>query len=173
MDGTSVVRNVIKNWVVPGIAFLLVLAAVQAFFNSGLAVADGDSAPGFTLLDTEGQEVSLSAHRGARVVVNFWGTWCPPCLKELPGLSDFARSNSEVVVLGIAVPGDERQSLAELARAKERLDIPFQVLAADGLVQAAYGVKRLPTTFLIDDEGVVERHLVGVLTPERLAMWLR
>jgi len=119
--------------------------------------------------------VTLSAQEGRKVVLIFWGTWSPPCLEELPTLRQFARSHpeTEVVVLGIAVPGNGRQSLGELARAKERLDIPFPVLAADDAVQAAYGVRTVPTTFLIDEQGVVERHLVGVLTAERLAKWLQ
>ena len=164
------VRNILKNWVVPGIVILLVVSAVQAFFNSRVAVADGDPAPDFTLVNSENREVSLASQAGKPVVLNFWGTWCPPCLEELPDLSEFGRAHPEVVILGIAVDSGDGKVLA---RAKERLGISFQVLAADNFVQQAYGVRVLPTTFLIDAGGIVRRHHVGVVTPEKLASWLR
>jgi len=166
----GVVRNVIRNWVIPGIVLLLLVSAVQAFFNSKVGVADGEPAPDFALVDTEGLEVSLQSLAGKHVVINFWGTWCPPCIEELPGLSRFARAHPEVVVLGIAIDSGEGKVLAA---AKQRLDIQFQVLAADNLVQGAYGVRVLPTTFLVDPQGVVQRHQVGVVSPERLNSWLR
>jgi peroxiredoxin len=167
---SGVVKELVKNWVLPGIALILVVAAVQAFFNSQVAVADGDQAPEFSLLDTEGVSQSLSEHRGKMVVLNFWGTWCPPCIKELPGLSRFALENPDVLVLGIAVDSGTGK---RLAAEKKRLAIEFPVMPADHLVQSAYGVRVLPTTFLIDGQGVVRRHQVGVITPDRLYSWLR
>lgn len=166
----GVVKELVKNWVLPGIVLILVVAAVQAFFNSQVAVADGDQAPEFSLFDTEGAPHSLSQHRGKMVVLNFWGTWCPPCIQELPGLSRFASENPEVIVLGVAVDSGRGK---RLAAEKKRLAINFPVMPADRLVQSAYGVKVLPTTFLIDGEGVVRRHQVGIVTPARLSMWLR
>ena len=166
----GVVKELVKNWVLPGIVLILVVSAVQAFFNSQVAVADGDKAPEFSLLDTEGGSHSLSQHRGKTVVINFWGTWCPPCIKELPGLSRFASENPEVIVLGVAVDSGRGE---RLAAEKKRLAIDFPVMPADHLVQSAYGVRVLPTTFLIDGEGVVRRHQVGIVTPDRLSMWLR
>jgi len=166
----AVVGNVVKNWVVPGIVAIRVVAAVQSFFNSQVAVADGDPAPDFTLVDTQGREVRLAELRGKSVIVNFWGSWCPPCLQELPALSRFARSHPEVVLLGIAVDSGEGEVLAA---EKKRLDIPFPVLAADNKVQQSYGVRVLPTTFLVDDQGIVRRHHVGIVSSEKLALWLR
>jgi peroxiredoxin len=166
----GVLRDLVKNWVVPGIALIFVVSAVQAFFNSQVAVADGDSAPEFSLQDTDGIPHSLAEHRGSVVVLNFWGTWCPPCLKELPGLSRFADEHPEVLVLGVAV---ESGSTKRLAAEKERLDIRFPVVAADQLVQSAYGVRVLPTTFVIDGNGIVRHHQVGIVTAERLSDWVR
>lgn len=166
----GVLTDLVKNWVLPGIVLILVVSAVQAFFNSQVAVADGDLAPEFSLQDTEGVAHSLAQHRGKTVVLNFWGTWCPPCLKELPGLSRFADEHPEVLVLGVAVDSGRGK---RLAAEKERLDIRFPVAAADHLVQDVYGVRVLPTTFLIDEDGIVRHHQVGVVTEERLSNWLR
>lgn len=166
----GVLRDLVKNWVMPGIVLIFVVAAVQAFFNSQVAVADGDQAPEFSLLDTDGTPHSLAEHRGRVVVLNFWGTWCPPCLKELPGLSRFADEHPEVLVLGVAV---DSGSAKRLAAEKERLDIRFPVVVADHLVQGAYGVRVLPTTFVIDGDGIVRHHQVGIVTEERLSDWVR
>ena len=166
----GVIKDVIKQWVLPGLVLILVVSAVQSFFNSRVGIPDGDLAPEFTLADTDGIAHSLARHRGKAVVLNFWGTWCPPCLHELPGLVSFATEYPDVVVLGIAVDSGEGKVLAA---EKKRLGINFPVLAADQLVQSAYGVRVLPTTFLIDAEGVVRRHQVGVVSPRRLASWLR
>ena len=167
---SGVVKELIKIWVLPGIVLILVVAAVQAGFNSQVAVADGEQAPEFSLVDTEGVAHSLSEHRGKMVVLNFWGTWCPPCIKELPGLSRFARENPEVLVLGVAVDSGRGKRLAAEIK---RLASDFPVMPADHLIQGAYGVRVLPTTFLIDGQGVVRRHQVGVITPDRLSRWLR
>ncbi len=166
----GVVKDVIKNWVLPGLVLILVVSATQAFFNSQVAISDGDLAPEFSLSDTEGVAHSLKQHRGKQVVLNFWGTWCPPCLQELPGLNRFAAEHPEVLVLGIAVDSGRGK---RLAAEKRRLGINFPVLAADDLVQGAYGVRVLPTTFLIDGEGIMRRHQVGVITADRLARWIR
>ncbi|HCP47109.1 MAG TPA: hypothetical protein DIU15_13775 [Deltaproteobacteria bacterium] len=111
----------------------------------------------------------LSELRGQKVLINFWGTWCPPCRKELPALTRFASEHPEVAVLGLAVDSGNLDALRE---AKEQYGIGFSVLRSEDAVEQAYGVSRLPTTFLVDEQGRVEKYKVGQVTRRELKGWL-
>ena len=133
-------------------------------------VGEDGSAPAFTLTDTSGRSVSLSEFRGQKVVLNFWEEWCGPCKAEIPGLNSFARKHPDVVVLGLA---SDSGGIEELVVEKERLKIQFRVVKSDASVRRSYGVKKVPTTFLIDEQGKVAHSQVGVVTPIKLGAWLR
>lgn len=165
----EVLKNVLMNWVLPVVVLFVVLTGYQALTAPEVEL-DGDGlAPDFTLMDTRGSPVSLSDFRGQQVVVNFWGTWCGPCKAELPGLNRFARKNPDVVVLGLAVDSGDPP---ELLAAKASLDISFEVLDCTGKVKRQYGVNKVPTTFLVDVDGVLRKSHVGVITPVQLAAWV-
>jgi len=166
----EVLKNVVLNWLVPVALLVSVLWLMQLLQAPDVQVGDGGQAPGFTLVNTAGEPVSLGDYAGKDVIVNFWGTWCGPCKAELPGLNRFAKKNPDVVVLGLAV---DSGSPKELARAKKQLKIPFEVLESKGGVQRAYGVSTLPTTFHIDKGGVLAKSHVGIITPIQLAAWVR
>ena len=165
----EVLKNVLLNWVLPLALALAVLAGFQALRKPEVAAGEGCLAPGFTLRDSDGGEVSLEQFRGRPVILNFWGTWCAPCRAELPGISKFSRKHPEVVVLGLAVDSGPPKELAE---ARRRLDIPFVVLEATDAVKSSYGVRSVPTTFYVDPEGVLRKSHVGVVTPMQLSGWV-
>lgn len=165
----QVLKNVLINWVAPLVILFVVLSLVQQLRRPDVELVGG-LAPGFSLVDTEGNEVALSDFRGKDVIVNFWGTWCGPCRAELPGLNRFAKKNPEVVMLGIAIDSGDWKKLAQ---EKKRLAISFPVLEARSAVSRAYGVRSLPSTFHIDEDGHLAKSHVGVITPLQLAAWVR
>jgi peroxiredoxin len=118
-------------------------------------------APAFTLESLEGGPVSLADYRGRYVLVNFWATWCPPCLEEMPSLETvhqrFAGDSLGVVAISSDVEG------ASLVRGFiDELAITFQILLdADGRTSADYGAKNLPVTFLLDPQGRVAAAALG------------
>ena len=75
-----------------------------------LVVAAGDTAPGFTITADNGRTVSVPNFGGKLLVLNFWATWCPPCVEETPSLSRFAQEYADkgVVVLGVSVDKDPK-----------------------------------------------------------------
>jgi len=166
----DVVRNVLLNWVLPAALILGVLAAVQWFNKPAVQVGGDGEVPDFRLTDTEGQSVSLSQFRGQRVLLNFWESWCGPCKVEIPSINRAAQKNPDLVVLGLA---SDSGNLSALRSAKENLGIEFRVLKSTAAVRKLYGVQKVPTTFLIDEDGKVAKAHVGVVTPVTLGAWLR
>jgi peroxiredoxin len=120
----------------------------------------GDKAPGFALTDDNGQGMSLSDFRGKYVLLNFWATWCPPCVEEMPSLSGLHEKLKDLglVVLGISV--DESKEEYERFLERARLTFPT-VRDPERSVSARYGTVKYPETYLIDPEGVVIRKYIN------------
>src|SRR5947209_864479 len=95
-----------------GIGLLLVclVYVIYAGIHERVVVA-GDTAPEFTIRTDSGRQVSVPNFGGKLLVLNFWATWCPPCVQETPSLSQFTAqfANKGVVVLGVSVDKDEKQ----------------------------------------------------------------
>lgn len=112
-------------------------------------------APGFTLPDPAGNPVALSDFRGRYVLLNFWATWCPPCLREMPSMERLSTSvsKSSFVVLGVSL---DKEGAAKVNPYLERLGVTFPiVLDIDSKIATVYGARDLPSTFLIDPQGRV------------------
>ena len=123
-------------------------------------IAAGDTAPEFTVLTDAGRTVSVPNFGGKLLVLNFWATWCPPCVQETPSLSEFARqyAGRGVVVLGISVDKDEKAYRAFLERFK-----PGFLTAREFKSHEDYGTYMYPETYIIDAHGKVLRKYVEPL----------
>lgn len=124
------------------------------------------AAPGFTLLDLDGQPVRLADFAGRPVVLNFWATWCMPCRVEAPSFEAFARSHPDIPVLGIAADG----SPEALRAAAAELGITYPIVRGDRATLSAYGVEVYPTTVVVDAEGRVATSHAGLML--RPHLWL-
>lgn len=132
----------------------------------GIAVA-GQKAPDFLLLDLEEKPVSLSEFRGKPVVLNFFASWCSPCLKELPIIQEahVKAGNQGFVVLGVGYQ-DSRWAIEELA---DEFGLTFTiVIDGDNSVGQIYRVIGPPYTFFIDADGIVIDVVSGAMSPDIL-----
>ncbi|MFO6419817.1 TlpA disulfide reductase family protein [Hylemonella sp. W303a] len=125
-------------------------------------------------LDTpQGQRLALGGFRGKPLLVNFWATWCPPCIEELPMLNDFYRQNSAKgwQIIGIAV--DQVAPVQAFLR-RLPLDFPVVLSGMEGLtLSQEFGnqARGLPFTVLVGADGVILNRKIGKLSEADLAQW--
>lgn len=132
-----------------GIALLSLL-----FCTTGQAVTVSDAAPDFTLKSLEGSNLRLEEYRGRVVLLNFWASWCGPCRQEMPLLDRLHHRYEDTgfAVLGVNVEG-ETGPAREIV---EKTNVTFPILIDDGQkVSALYNLEAMPSTVVIDRDGVV------------------
>src|SRR5437867_5882381 len=115
-------------------------------FHERLVVV-GDSAPDFSITADNGRTITNSNFGGKLLVLNFWATWCPPCVEELPSLDAFQRrfANSGVVVLGISVDKDEKLYRDFLAKVRVSF---LTARDPENKINAEYGTLKVPETYI-------------------------
>lgn len=144
---------------------LLLVAGLFAALLAGCAERPepprpGAPAPGFELADLEGNRHRLSDFAGQVVVLNFWATWCPPCVEEMPSLQQLADRLGPEGLAVVAVSVDERY--ADIEPFVERHGLRFLVLHDLGKrVSRRYEVHQFPETWIVDRDGRLASHLVG------------
>ena len=119
-------------------------------------------APDFSITTSAGEYVSLEDLRGKVVLLDFWGTWCPPCVASVPSLRDmnkrYAKEKS-FVMISVSVH-DDQEKWRDFT-AKNQMVWP-QYIDRDGVMQRAFAVTKFPTYILIDHEGIVRLRVSGM-----------
>jgi len=125
----------------------------------------GQAAPQFTTADVDGRKFDLASQRGKVVVLDFWATWCGPCVEAMPVISEVAGEMAEQGVVVFAVNVGE--GAEEIKPFLSRLQIGLPVLMdPDGKISDAYAATAIPQTVLIGKDGRVEAVHVGIAGPE-------
>ena len=121
----------------------------------------GSPAPQFSVTDAD-RTVALKDLRGQVVVLNFWATWCPPCVEEMPSLVQMQKQlkGSGVTVLAVSLDDDARQYHSFLE--KNKVDL---LTVRDPRQQSneLYGTFKFPETYIIDRQGVLRRKFIGAV----------
>ncbi len=123
-------------------------------------------APDFTAKDLEGNEVRLSDFRGKMVVLNFWATWCPPCVIEWPQVAKLARrlqdeGDDEVVVLAVSID-HEPEEIGPFLELMTLFESPVKVLWDESTkLHEEFGSEKIPDTYFVDEEGNVSTVFVN------------
>ncbi|MFK9093133.1 thiol-disulfide oxidoreductase ResA [Bacillus salipaludis] len=158
-----------RRLVIRSIILLVLGAAVAYSLYANLTkdkkqkVAEGEIAPDFALVDMQGNKHRLSDYRGQGVFLNFWGTWCPPCKKEMPYINNQYHQYKDNGVQVLSVDIQEPELAVNQFAERLKLDFPIMI-DKDKEVMNVYGVDLLPATFLIDKDGKVVGYNTGELT---------
>jgi len=148
---------------------LLLTVAVLLFSLDGSLTAQTENpipgvyhtAPNFSRVDLNHRNVNLAAYRGKVVVINFWATWCAPCLAELPRFVKWQREYSRRGLRVIGISMDDKESPVRAAYQKYGLNYPV-VMGDEKLGELYGGILGLPVTFLIDKSGKIRFEHEGV-----------
>jgi len=142
---------------------LVILAAliftIYEVIQDKTTVSVGEKAPNFALKTVDGQTVQLSDLKGQGVLLNFWGTWCGPCKSEMPAINQANQKDLKGVKI-IAV--NIRETPSDVRKFYKRYHLNFTtVLDRNGKVTDTYHIDNIPSTFLIDQNGMVVKKITG------------
>jgi cytochrome c biogenesis protein CcmG/thiol:disulfide interchange protein DsbE len=150
------------DWILAGTVAVLagVLVWVVAGTLEAPVVNAGDTAPRFSVVTEDGKTITPSNFGGKLLVLNFWASWCAPCIAETPSLNQFSRifANKGVVVLGVSMDTNEKQ-YKEFLR---RYQIGFKTSRdPEGDISASYGTFQFPDSYIIDPSGKVVEKIIN------------
>jgi cytochrome c biogenesis protein CcmG/thiol:disulfide interchange protein DsbE len=165
-------KNALRTFGIVAVVVALAFGYVRLAGQKGYPLQPGSAAPAFRLPALSGEDVDLASQRGKIVVLNFWATWCPPCVAEMPSLERLHRTLFPEGLSVVTVSTDEDE--LELRRFVRERALTLPVLRDPGGRVAAelYRTTGYPETFVIDRAGRLLQHAVGPAewdSPERIA----
>jgi peroxiredoxin len=142
--------------------------------SSRALLREGQPAPQFALNTFDGRPVALTDLKGKPTLINFWASWCPPCLEETPALieafNELKGSDPNIEFVGIGTNDDK----ANLLKFAENNNVPYIVVEdPDGKASDAYGIRGMPTTVFLDSAGVVQKIWPGPINKQQVLEIMR
>jgi peroxiredoxin len=143
------------------IAVVLIIFLLSGCYGGSRLPRVGSAAPDFTVRDSD-RTVTLSQFKGQILVLNFWATWCPPCVEEMPSLVRMQQrmQSKAVTVLAVSIDVDESNYRRFLKDHNVNL---LTVRDPDQKTNSLYGTSKFPETYIIDRQGVVRRKFIGAV----------
>jgi len=140
---------------------LALLAMLTACYSGSRPPRIGSAAPDFIVQDSD-RSLKLSDFRGQIVVLNFWATWCPPCVEEMPSLVEMQRRMKAKGITVLAVSVDVDQGAYNQFLKEHNVNL-LTVRDAAQKSNALYGTFKFPETYIIDRNGVMRRKFIGAV----------
>ena len=161
-----------KYWIVTvfalvtiiGVSIGLVHRRSSQSLSTDVSIQSADKtaeAPDFTVYDLENKPLRTADFKGKVVLLDFWATWCPPCLEEIPHFKKLhlQYSSQGLVILGVSLDEAGRDHVKEFVKENS---IPYPIaMSNDKIVKDFGGIRGIPTTFVIDRDGKIVSKLVG------------
>ncbi|MFS0663378.1 redoxin domain-containing protein [Bacillus mojavensis] len=161
----------LKKWVAGilliGLAGYMCWNIYQQFSKKEIGIEEGQQAPDFTLKALSGESSSLSDVRGKKVLLNFWATWCKPCRQEMPAMEELQKEHSDLAVIAVNFTSAEKSEKQVQAFA-DTYHLTFPILIDKKGINADYNVFSYPTTYILDEKGVIQDIHIGTMTKKEM-----
>ena len=135
-------------------------------FPQSAALEKPVEAPNFDVVTLDGDPLKLSDLRGKTVIINFWATWCGPCIVEIPDLIALQEElgTEKFAVVGLSMDMVEEEIVKEFV---ESMDVNYPIAIDEGAIAEEFGgIFSLPTTFVVDKEGKIKQRTIGIFPAE-------
>jgi thiol-disulfide isomerase/thioredoxin len=124
----------------------------------------------FQFQDTTGKIHKLEDYKGRWVLVNFWATWCPPCLKEIPDLVSLYESRKDIMVIGVAMDFSDPQVVTDFVRS---LSVTYPTVLGNREIAAQLDdISLLPSTYFFDPDGKPAARQLGIISRESIERFI-
>lgn len=138
--------------------------------SSALLLMFSIQAYGFQFQDTTGKIHKLEDYKGKWVLINFWATWCPPCLKEIPDLISLSKDRKDIMVIGVAMDSDDPRIVMEFVQS---MAINYPIVFGNREIAAQLDdVSLLPSTYFYDPEGNPAARQQGIISRESIESFI-
>jgi len=138
-------------------------------FTTPMPPLDGtEPVPPISLPTPDGDTIALNGYPGKVVFVNFWGTYCPPCVAELPDLQAVYETLQDEDFVIIGINAEEKPEKVKAFVAENGITFPI-VISDDATVNAIFGLKHMPTTWFVDKNGILRGKMEGQMS-KRMAL---
>ncbi|HEY0829194.1 MAG TPA: thiol-disulfide oxidoreductase ResA [Bacilli bacterium] len=155
-------KKYIQVAILGGILLIGGWAISDSLFSDHKIPQVGDRAPDFTLQGLDGKEHRLSDYKGKVLLINFWGTFCPPCVREMPAMQriydKYKGEDFEVLAINL----DE--STVTVQSFVKQYKLTFPILMDKNTVRRKYGVSSYPTSFFVDSNGRITDIVIQEMT---------
>jgi len=135
-------------------------------FEKVSAAEVGNKAPNFTLKNMNGNKVTLRDLEGEKVFINFWASWCPPCQTEMPDIQKLYKNHGNDIKI-IAINLEEKKEKVKKYLENENLTFPV-LLDKNKKVASKYLVRAIPTSYFINENGIITAKHLGILNYEEM-----
>jgi peroxiredoxin len=154
-------KSALKTAALVAVVVAVAFAYVNLAEQKGYALQKGSEAPGFELPSLAGEDVTLESYRGRLVVLNFWATWCPPCVAEMPSLQRLERALGPEGLAVVTVSTDEDDEVLQEFVTRHGLTLPVLRDPGGRVASGVYRTTGYPETFVIDRDGTLLSHTIG------------
>jgi peroxiredoxin len=166
---TSMTKKLLRPLLLGAFALALTLSACKRPAESGSAASStaykalpaAAPAPAWNLTDLDGKPLNSAGFKGKILVIDFWATWCPPCVHEIPGYIDFVKKHGteKIALVGLSLDEIPAADVKKFATAKG-INYPVAIASQELLAQFA-SVEGIPATFIVDRDGKLRFMKVG------------